>query len=75
MDTRDPSGEPATRADDAPAQGPVKPDRPSLDDHLITSTPVVIGTFQKGQSFDDFKAKLKASLIRQGLIREDDVEE
>lgn len=33
--------------------------------------PVVLGSLQQGQSWDDFKAKLKAALIRQGVINPD----
>ena len=32
----------------------------------------VVGTMEKGQSWDDFKAKLMASLIRQGIIKDDE---
>ena len=32
-------------------------------------------TVRRGESFEDFKARFRAALVRQGLLREDDVDE
>ena len=45
--------------------------RATLSQNLLTTDVVVVGTATRGQSKEEFKALLKASLIRLGVIRDD----